>query len=58
MLIIQTVDDTDLLNRLLILNNRISSLNDKFLAEVKYSLGFEEKVKEYKIKRKMTKEQC
>lgn len=52
------VDDTDLLNRLLILNNRISSLNDKFLAEVKYSLGFEEKVKEYKIKRKMTKEQC
>lgn len=53
-----SVDDTDLLNRLLILNNRISSLNDKFLAEVKYSLGFEEKVKEYKIKRKMTKEQC
>lgn len=53
-----SVDDTDLLNRLLILNNRISSLNDKFLAEVKYSLGFEEKVKEYKIKRKITKEQC
>lgn len=53
-----SVDDTDLLNRLLILNNRISSLNDKFLAEVKYSLGFEEKVKEYKIKRKVTKEQC
>ena len=51
-----SVDDTDLLNRLLILKNRISSLNDKFLAEVKYSLGFEEKVKEYKIKRKMTKD--
>lgn len=50
------IDDTDLLNRLLVLNNRIASLNDKFISEVKHYLGFETKVKEYKIKRKITKE--